>query len=750
VIGLTVLRKFIAEQSAALKESTSLEPVILIITHPSCHSVPMQSHSETSRGDLWQFERTDTLAIASLFAIGVLVYGAFIPSLGFYWDDWPMIWVYNALGPQGLVNYWAGERPMLGWIYAHLAPILGISPIGWHIASLAVRCASSATLFVTFCALWPKRRDCAWLLGAFVLLYPGFTQQPIALTYLPHHLSFLLFTISLVTTIFSFTTRHRWSFFVFSLVTGGLSYLIIEYFVSLEILRLFIIGFLINRQCPTLSHKKRLETALRRWSPYAMVWTAYIVWRAFFYRVVSHYGTASPKDVRSDVSRFLTSPMHELAIRIADGIHNILMATILAWTRPFNPNLVILNSRAVLFSWIISTIVVLIAIYTLRRLATTSAQLGSGPKPLEGQTSCFPRAGFSFGVVGLAVAGLPFAVSGLRAEFATYPSYGDRFTLPFMLAAGVILVGLLSTFGKTRLFRMPLVSLILFAFSTYLIENENLYRQDWLTQKALFWQVAWRAPVLKPGTSIFADGLPRSLSANHSAGMLNLLYNTDDSAGRLDYFIFDLSQLSSEGLSWAGANLSYKPGDPIAGRVRAFQFQGTTTQSLVAWISPSGTFRIVTQPCAGEILRGSALCVNLSQLSKPGDVITDIPGAPNGPLLKIFGAEPKHEWPYFYQRAELERQLKHWDAVAVLGDEARKQGLEPGDPSEWFPFIDGYTRIHRYRIATDITIGVLAACPDSQASLSSLWLRVKREDSPESTELRSTLPVLEDKLLLTD
>lgn len=36
-------------------------------------------------------ERDNALAIISMLAIGGLVYGVFVPSLGFYWDDWPVV-----------------------------------------------------------------------------------------------------------------------------------------------------------------------------------------------------------------------------------------------------------------------------------------------------------------------------------------------------------------------------------------------------------------------------------------------------------------------------------------------------------------------------------------------------------------------------------------------------------------------------------------------------------------------------------
>jgi hypothetical protein len=694
-------------------------------------------------------ERADALPIISLFAIGALAYGVYIPLLGFYWDDWSIIWVYNALGPRGVANYFVGDRPVSGWMYANLAPVLGIYPIGWHVVALAVRCASSAVLFVAFCGLWPRRKDVAWLVGTLVLLYPGFTQQPIALTYLSQHLSFLFFVVSLATTIFSITKpAYRWLFLPISLVTGGFSYLITEYFLGLELFRFLVIGVLTSRECVTRDFKK-LGAAMIMWSPYATVWTACVVWRAFVFRVVSYSGTASGKDVGYDIFRILSSPIHEAAARVLGGIHNILMATFLAWARPFSPDLITRNSGSGILSWTIATIVVGIAIYTLRRL-TISPQPVRAAEPSDDEPRRLLETGLLLGMVGLGVAELPLVVSGVRAAFTPQSLFADRYTLPFMLPASLTLSCLLAFLGTKRLSRTLLVSLILFAFSAFQVQNGSRYHRDWLTQKSLSWQLAWRAPVLKQGTSIFADGLPGSWCRSHSAGLPNLLYNRDDSAGRLDYFVFDLSMLSVDNLSWGGAKPSYKPGDPITGGLRSFHFQGTTAQSLVSWISPSGTFRIVTQPYANEILRGSALCLNLSHLSQPGEVISDAPGLPKGPLLKIFGSEPKRQWLYFYQRAELERQLKHWDAVAILGDEVMKQGYKPSDPSEWFPFIDGYTRIHRYRTAADISNSVLEECPDALAALSSLWLRVKREDLQNSAELSSALRVLGDKLVLPD
>jgi hypothetical protein len=142
--------------------------------------------------------------------------------------------------------------------------------------------------------------------------------------------------------------------------------------------------------------------------------------------------------------------------------------------------------------------------------------------------------------------------------------------------------------------------------------------------------------------------------------------------------------------------------------------------------------------------------MNLSRLSHPEQVMADSSSVPAGSLLKILGPEPKNQWLYFYQKAELQRQLQNWAAVAELGDEVRLEGAEPKDPSEWFPFIDAYTRTRRYRTAASISINLLDGRPDALEPLTSIWLRVKREQPQNSPELSGALASLGDRLPLSD
>src|ERR1019366_1310781 len=232
------------------------------------------------------------------------------------------------------------------------------------------------------------------------------------------------------------------------------------------------------------------------------------------------------------------------------GVHNILMSTVFSLVRPLNPDVITINSRAGVLSLTIAAVVMGIGIYTLRRLTITQEPVPA-EEPADDKRR-FLEEGLLLGLTGLVVAELPFLASNLGVAFTEHPSFQDRWTLPFMLPASLMLSCLLACLQRRGLSRTLLVSSILFAFRAFQIQNERAYRQDWLAQKALFWQLAWRAPVLKQGTSILVEGMPLSLYGNHTAGTLNLLYNRDDRGGRLDYFIFDLT-----GVPWARPNLTY-------------------------------------------------------------------------------------------------------------------------------------------------------------------------------------------------
>jgi pentatricopeptide repeat protein len=72
------------------------------------------------------------------------------------------------------------------------------------------------------------------------------------------------------------------------------------------------------------------------------------------------------------------------------------------------------------------------------------------------------------------------------------------------------------------------------------------------------------------------------------------------------------------------------------------------------------------------------------------------------PSQSIFGAEPTHDWCYYYQKASLARQQGNWEEVNSLYNEAISLGFKPNDKSEIIPFIEALVNIGKQEEALEL------------------------------------------------
>ncbi|MEW5942216.1 MAG: hypothetical protein AB1750_21320, partial [Chloroflexota bacterium] len=114
--------------------------------------------------------RRDAFAI---LVAGILAFGLQIPSLGFYQDDWHFIHYGSAAGARGMLEFLTMDgRPTAAWVYATLYPILGFSPLPWHVLSLTLRLVTVFLVWSALQTLWPRRPRANFIAAIFFLLYP--------------------------------------------------------------------------------------------------------------------------------------------------------------------------------------------------------------------------------------------------------------------------------------------------------------------------------------------------------------------------------------------------------------------------------------------------------------------------------------------------------------------------------------------------------------------------------------------------
>ena len=92
-------------------------------------------------------KRETLLAVALIVLATLLTYGVLISRLGFYRDDWYLLWTAESQGTAGLLNLFRGDRPFLGWLYILDFSMLGVAPLGWHLYALFIKVASALAFF---------------------------------------------------------------------------------------------------------------------------------------------------------------------------------------------------------------------------------------------------------------------------------------------------------------------------------------------------------------------------------------------------------------------------------------------------------------------------------------------------------------------------------------------------------------------------------------------------------------------------
>jgi hypothetical protein len=602
-----------------------------------------------------------------LAAVTLAAYGLFIPWLGFYWDDWAFAFLAHQYGPLELVKAFSGFRPFLGPIFAATTSLLGTSPLPWQIFGLVIRFCLALSLWWTLKQLWPVFQRQILTVTLVFLVFPGYSQQWVALTHINQEL------ISLVAYILSFgftirsvrnpqkRNRNR----VIALGLGLVGLITTEYFIGYEFIRL---GVLLILE-PQIHFLERAKNALRGWLHYLALWLANAAWLAVYYRSGSYHSYS--------ISAFsgIEQPGVYLLGLLKEAVQTITTAGFLAWWQA--PNLFSLIPQSQTFRLAIGLFVLCFAGLTFFRTKLAEPGALADSDTWAGQA-------IGLGLIAILVGRLPSWVAGL--PFVVQFDY-DRFFISIMLGASLLLAGVIEVFIKPGIRRIWVSNfLIVFAICAQFI-NANNYRRDWENQADFFQQLTWRAPGLKPGTMLLTDSIATipHVSDMGLTAALNWTYEPNLKSHELPYLImYSDIRLGMERLP------DFTPGQPVQVEYRTAQFNGNTSQTIVFYQPESGCIHFVDpqnpvealMPDLPEQLTGA---LPLSDLS----LIQADQSPPELPK-QVFGNLSPDKWCTYYQKAELARSQQDWDEIILLAKQAVKAGVGPVNPLEFMPFIEAY------------------------------------------------------------
>jgi hypothetical protein len=685
-----------------------------------------------------------TIPVA-FFLLTILTYGLLLPWTGFYWDDWPFAWIAKFLGPAEFFPAFAPFRPFLAPIFFGMTSLIPPNPLLWQSLALLLRFALALSAWWTFRTVWPNAKWGTLTAALLFLVFPAYSQHWVAYTHINQEwIPFLFYLLS-----FGFTAQalrqpvHFKRDTVFALLFLILGVFPTEYFATQEPLRLLFIFILItehpgppvNANIDALNRVgagwslntiyKSLKRAFTLWLPYLLVWLGNAAWLAYYYRFGAYasYGVAATGQV--SLSGFVLAMGDALW---KAGLYSWVQILVLAARSLGNPStLLALGMIAISF--------VLVAFYLrqleLNRPPKQRPELAEG-SPDFGLRTLFPTSGdigvrtnphwswqaLGIGLIGILLGRLPTWAAGLPL---TLQSINDRFMVSMMIGGSLFLVGLLElVFGKNR-WKVYLVALILALGIGQQFYTANDFRRDWARQQEIFWQMAWRMPGLESGTVILTHELPLHYETDMGlTAPLNWIYAPDYTGGDLPYaLLYTRTRLE-------GASLpALEPGVPVSFAYRTVEFVGSTSQALAIIVPPNACLHVLDPVYAGgdTYERQPRFLREAIPLSNP-DLILPHAQPPQMPAA-LFGVEPPHTWCYYYEKAELARQVGDWETVAALGDQARVQGYLPGDALEWLPFIEAYVLTGDYQTARELSL--LAYQDDSRPrkGLCYAWQRIQ-------------------------
>jgi len=607
----------------------------------------------------------------ALFILGALVYLPFIGGFGYYNDDWYSMYAARVSGPGVFKEIFSIDRPGRAYLMAPLYSIFGGHPLYYNLSLYVFRVLGALSLLWLLRMLWPKNRRETFLMAALFLIYPGFLSEPIAIDFQSHIVGIFLGLLSLALGVKALLVPDKKSrtLFWIGAALSGWGYLSqMEYYIGFELVRIALIALLVLRDRGDV--RQSIRTVFFRYLPYLMIPALFLAWRLLLFQ--NERGTT---DVGVQLGKFSGSPFYTgmwWGIYLLQDFFNVLFV---GWVQPlsqlgFSESLS-LTVKVAAVALAIALVLVLEALWPedVRRGAADAVEN-------------WPAEAFGLGAIWILAGLAPVILANRHITFT--PDY-SRYALVSSAGAALVLVAALSRLTwrpvKSALIGFLLLSGVLTHFA-----NGLTYARAFSDIKSFWWQVSWRVPDMKKGTTIVAHYPNGGIRENSFVwGPANQIYYVAG-VGRSGAALTNVSALLLDDETVIKI-LTNQPQflDPYRG-VEAYP--NPRNILILTQPGPGSCVQVIDGQAPEYSHRESDSIMLVGPYSEAGHVVLD--AAPRTPPDYLFGPEPAHGWCYFYEKASLARQRGDWDEVLRVGNDAFGQGLAPRDPIEWMPFLQAY------------------------------------------------------------
>ncbi len=602
-----------------------------------------------------------------LILIAGLSYLPNVFQFTFHRDDWFYIYDGITLGPSAFPALFEHLRPLRGPFFAALFALVGPNPLPYHLLLFTWRVVGGFGMFWLLRLLWPSQRTGAFWASVLFTIYPGFLWWVGGFEYQPMVLSAILHVFSIAFMLKAILAEKRLAKVLWTLAAILSSWIVlgfVEYAIGMELFRALCAYVVVTRGAPRVT-LRGLWFSIRASAPALLGPLLFLVWRQFFFE-----NWRKAADVGLQFSRLADAPQTFLVwiVRLLEGAAKVLF---MAWTVPLHDRFEIGDLGTAAAALILAAALAALVFFADRFFARASV-------PDSPDDPRWRWEALTIGLLGVLGGLAPIVAANRFVSFEQFSHYA----LPASTAAVVFLLGAWSCLSDRITRGVLIAALVVSAGLTHFLHSANVAREARVVSQ--FWhQVAWRAPNIRPGTTLAVD----------FAGV---------------------SYAESADLVWGPANIIYYPhasdAAPIRVPISAARREADLIKNVVAGEVQTqnyiviNVFRydysnllVISQPTSDSCIHvmdsrwpafaayEDTTIVALAEYSKANDI--QFAETSPTPPAKLFGPEPPREWCYYYERADLARQLGDWAEVTRLGAEASQKGFAPSDPLEWIPFL---------------------------------------------------------------
>jgi len=609
--------------------------------------------------------------VAILLIASALTYLPLVNQIGYLNDDWYLMYDAHTQGPGFFHEVFKSDRPARAYVLGAAYSLFGDHTLYYHLSGYLFRFMSAVAFFWILELLWSGRKKMNFTAALLFLLYPGFLSQVNPIDYQSQLLSLCLAMFSIALTIKAIQTSNLTTRVVFTIVSilFGIEYLaLIDYFIGFELLRLAIVFFL-GLKTQATSLRQRLTQTFLRWLPFAAAPGIFLFWRLFIFET-----DRRATDVGAQLGELFSSPLVGLwwLVYLVRDVFNVLLV---AWGFPLYTIAYSMRLRDTLIGFGLAAFVVLLVVMGLRWGNEDEFETETGSSP------GWRREAYWLG--GIAVIGglLPVIMANRHISFPDL----SRYALAASVGAAILLAAVIAQL-KSRSLRLSLVAF--FVAVSVITHFSNAVRVAGDTQaiRNFWWQVSWRAPGIQAGTTLVADYPDVGIQEDYFVwGPANLIYYPEKQAQTSIEIKLPAAVLSSDAvlniMTGKGSETPERRGNTLTREFDNILFIVQNSQDTCV--------RVIDGDAPELSSRDSHRTMLVAPFSQIDNVQTD--GAFHTPPQAIFGAEPPHDWCYYYQKAALARQQGDWEAIHELYQETLKLRLYPNDSVEWMPFLQAYT-----------------------------------------------------------